>query len=160
MIRASLNTAHSIMLRPVSVMVIILPRFITDSFLYFFFAAIAVAKKQFWSRLLPCPCDPISYLRRLLRASFRYNLCASFFSISLRHNICPRNNRHTPANQVPLCETVVLSSYIRSPQLMTIPLSMQSAKKCRNAFSSLPFGSSIKSLMNKARYCSLGIEEP
>lgn len=28
-------------------MVIILPRFITDSFLYFFFAAIAVAKKQF-----------------------------------------------------------------------------------------------------------------
>lgn len=47
MIRASLNTAHSIMLRPVSVMVIILPRFITDSFLYFFFAAIAVAKKQF-----------------------------------------------------------------------------------------------------------------
>ena len=47
MIRASLNTAHSMMLRPVSVMFIILPRFISDPFFYFFFAAIAVAKKQF-----------------------------------------------------------------------------------------------------------------
>ena len=46
MIRASLNTAHSMMLRPVSVMVIILPRLISDPFLYFFFATFAIAKKQ------------------------------------------------------------------------------------------------------------------
>ena len=46
MIRANLNTAHSMMLRPVSVMVIILPRLISDPFLYFFFATFAIAKKQ------------------------------------------------------------------------------------------------------------------